>query len=98
MFFVRMNRTNLTMIERRGGTRFSLKTLQCRSISGEFVGQEVQGHAASELDVLSLVDHAHTAASYDLKHSIMGDLLAGQSLFVAGRRNRALGFHFLCIL
>src|SRR5437660_12928107 len=93
-----MDGANIGVVERRGGTRFALETLQCRGIPGEFVWQELQGDTASELEVFCFVNHAHTTAAEDLQNSIVRDFLADQNLFVGGRGNRALGFDFVSIL
>jgi hypothetical protein len=54
MFFV---------IERRCGPRFHAETFQGLRILGQIAGQEFQSDAASEFQVLRLVNHAHAAAA-----------------------------------
>ena len=45
-------------------------------VFGYFVGQEFQGYETEELDVLSLVDDAHTAAAELFDDAIVRDGLA----------------------
>src|SRR5713226_91452 len=73
-----VNRADVGMVESRCGLRFPLKTGQSLRVFGYFVGQKLQGHKAVELDVLSLVDHAHAAASEFLDDAVVRDGLADQ--------------------
>jgi hypothetical protein len=50
-----------------------LKTGQSLGVLGYFVGQELQGYEAVELDVLSLVDDTHTTTAQLLNDSVMRD-------------------------
>src|ERR1700736_6183143 len=88
MLFHFVNLANVGMVERRGGTRFSLETFHRSSVVRQLLRQELQGNAAAQLNVLSLIDHSHASATDYLEHSVMGDLLANP---VCGERGKKLG-------
>jgi hypothetical protein len=45
-------------------------------VVGEFVGQELQGHVAAQLEVFRLVHHTHTTATDLAEDAVMGNRLA----------------------
>ncbi len=68
-----VNRADVWMVQRRGGFRLPLETAESLGVVGEFVGQELQGHVAAELEVFSLVHNAHPAASDFAEDAVMRD-------------------------
>ena len=66
------------MVECRGGPGLALQPGERDRVSGELLGQKLQRDAASELEILRLVDHPHPAAAQDLEHAIVADLPADQ--------------------
>ena len=71
-----VDRADVGMVQRRGRLRFALKTPQGLRVFGNFVGKELQGDKATELDVFRLVDHTHPTAAELLNDSIVGNDLA----------------------
>ncbi len=65
-FFNRMDGADVGVVERRGGACFALKSLHRGRIVGQFLGQELQRDAATQLDVFRLVHHTHAAAAQNL--------------------------------
>jgi hypothetical protein len=57
------------------GFGFALETAEGLRIAGEFVGQELQGDVAAQLQVFRLVDHTHTAATDLAEDAVMGNRL-----------------------
>jgi hypothetical protein len=49
------------MVECRRGAGLSLKTIQGFRVPRHLLGQELDGHVASEPDILGFVDDAHAA-------------------------------------
>jgi len=49
------------MIERGSGASFPLKTLERLAVVSDILGQELEGDASPQLDVLSLVYDSHPA-------------------------------------
>src|SRR5580693_4693055 len=64
------------MVQRRGSFGFPLKAAQGLRIIGHVIGQELEGDKTSELNILSLVHHAHSAAAELLNNAIVRDVLA----------------------
>src|SRR5438445_176732 len=71
-----MNRADVRVVQRRRGTCFSLKSLQYLGIFSQFFTKELQGHMATELQVLSLVDHTHSSLTKLLDDAVVRDGLA----------------------
>jgi hypothetical protein len=71
-----MNRADVGMIEGGGCLRFPLETLQSPAISGQRLGQKLEGDKAMQPGVLSLVDHTHAATTKFLQNAIVGNRLA----------------------
>jgi hypothetical protein len=61
----------------RGGRSFglSLEAAESLGIAGEFVGKELQGDVATELQVFRLVHHAHAPAADLAEDAVMGNRL-----------------------
>ena len=70
--------TNVLVIERGRRPRFHLETLQRLRIPGEIAGQEFQRDAASEFQVLRLVNHAHATTADLPQHAIVRNGFASQ--------------------
>ena len=64
------------MLERGRRARLPTQTLQGLRIVADLLGQELQRDAPSELDVLGLVDDAHSAAPELLEDPVVRDRLA----------------------
>ena len=58
-----VNGADVGMIQRGGGLRFALETLEGLRVTGDFVGQELEGDETVQPGVFGLVDHAHAAAA-----------------------------------
>ena len=71
-----VNRADVGMIQKRGGPGFTRETLERFGIAGKIFGNKLQGDVAAKLQVLGLVDNAHTPASKFAKYAVMGHLLA----------------------
>ena len=71
-----VDRADIGMIQRRSGLRLALKARQRLRVSGNLVGQKLQGDKAAERDVLGFVDDAHPAAAEFLDDAVVRDGLA----------------------
>ena len=71
-----VNGADVGMVQGRGGLGFALKTGQSLRVSGDFLGQELQGHKAVQPGVLGLVDHTHPATAQLLDDAVVRDGLA----------------------
>src|SRR5580704_633056 len=60
------------VIQCRGSLGFALKAAECLLVFGYIVGQELEGDKTTELHILSLIDHTHTAAAQLLDDAIVG--------------------------
>jgi hypothetical protein len=58
-----MNRANMGVIERGGGSRFALESFQGLVIVTYSFGDEFQRYEPAKLDVFGLVHHPHPAAA-----------------------------------
>src|ERR1700687_5600449 len=61
------------MIQCGGRLGYALKATECLRVFGYVVGQELEGHKATEFDILSLVDHTHPSAAQLLDDAVMRD-------------------------
>ena len=86
------------MVQSRCGAGFPLKALHGWGITRKLFRQELQRNAASEFDVLGLVNHAHASAAQDFQHAVMRNPLADPIAVdtFRGRRRclRLLPLHF----
>ena len=64
------------MIESRCRPCLSAKPLQRLRVSRQFLGQELEGHEAAKVGILSLIDHAHAAAPEFLDDAVVRNGLA----------------------
>ncbi len=71
-----VDRADVGVLERGGRAGLALKPLERLSVAGQLLGQELQRHAAAELQVLGLVDDAHAAAAELRDDAVVGDGLA----------------------
>ena len=71
-----VNRTDVGVIQSGGGLGFALKTAERLGIASDFVGKEFQSDEAVQAGVLSLVNHAHAAATELFDDAIVGNGLA----------------------
>ena len=67
---------DVRMIQRGGGPRFAVESLQRVRLGDERLGQELQGNHPREPRVLGLEHDAHAAAAQSLENPVMGDGLA----------------------
>ena len=58
-----VNRADIGMIEGRGGARLAAEAFEELAVLGEFFGQKLVRYAATEVSVLTLVDHTHAAVT-----------------------------------
>src|SRR5271154_5298503 len=73
-----VNGANVRVIQRGGGLGFTLETAKRLWIFGYVVRQELQRHKAAELDIFSLVNHAHAATTELFYDAVVGDGLANE--------------------
>ena len=73
-----VNGADVGMVESGGGLGFALEAAESLRVSGDLVGQELQGDEAAELNVLGLVDDTHAAAAEFLDDAVVRDGLADQ--------------------
>src|SRR5215470_3602846 len=66
-----VNGADIGMIQRRGCLCLSFKSRQGLCVFGQIVREELQSHEAVELNVLSLVNHAHSASAESFKDAVM---------------------------
>ena len=68
-----VNGAEIRVIQRRCGTRLSLKALQRLRILLQVFGQELESDVAAQVEVLGFVHDAHSASTELLQDAIMGD-------------------------
>src|ERR1700687_1079489 len=70
-----VDRADVWMVQ--GGRRlgFPLKTAEGLRVVGEFVGKELQGDVATELEVFRFVHHTHAPAADLAEDAVMGNRL-----------------------
>ena len=73
-----VDRANVRMIQRGGRLRFALKAAENLRIFGYVVRQKLQRHKAAELQILSLVDHTHAAATELFDDPVVRNSLADE--------------------
>jgi hypothetical protein len=61
------------MIQCGGRLSFALKAAEGLGVFGYVVRQELEGYKATEFDILSFVDHAHSAAAQLLDNAVVRD-------------------------
>src|SRR6266481_674327 len=61
------------MVQRGRSFRFPPESAEGLRVVGEFVGQELQGDVAAELQVFRLIHHTHTPAADPAEDAVMGD-------------------------
>jgi hypothetical protein len=66
------------MVQGRGGLRFALKAGQRLRVSGDFIGQELEGNKSVQPGVLGLLDHTHPAAAELFDDAVVRDGLTDQ--------------------
>jgi hypothetical protein len=71
-----VNGADVRMIQRRCGAGFPTETLERLRVSGKVLGQEFQGHKASQRSVLCFVNDAHAATTEFFEDAVVGDGLA----------------------
>ena len=77
-----VDRTDVGMVQGRGGPGFTLEPFQGRLVLGHVRRQALHGDLATQLGVLRLVDHPHAAAAQLLGDAVVGDGLANQGFHV----------------
>jgi hypothetical protein len=71
-----MNRADIRMIQGRSGLCLALEARQRLWIFDDRIRQKLQGHEATQVEVLGLVDDPHTATTEFLDNAVMRDGLA----------------------
>jgi hypothetical protein len=64
------------MVQRGRSFGFPLESAECLCVVGEFVGKELQGDVATELQVFRLIHHTHSPTADLAEDAVMGDSLA----------------------
>src|SRR5947208_14372116 len=72
------------MVEGGGCASFTPETFQSMRITGNVVGQELQGDEAAKLSVLGLVAYSHPAAAEFLDNAVVRNALADHWAGVLG--------------
>ncbi len=67
---------DVRMVQGGSSLGFALKAGESLRVFGYVVGQELEGDKATELHILSLVDHAHPATAEFLDDAVVRDGLA----------------------
>ena len=68
-----MDRADVRVVQRGRGFGFPLETAESLCVVGEFVGKELEGNMATELEVFCLIDHTHSAAAELLDNAVVRD-------------------------
>src|SRR5216683_591699 len=71
-----VNRADVGMVQCGCGLGFALKTGECLRVTGNLLGQELEGDEAMQPRVLSLVNHTHPATTHLLNDAVVRDGLA----------------------
>ena len=71
-----VDRADIGVIQCGGGLGFALEAAEGLRVFGYVVGQELESHKATELHILSFIDHTHTTAAHLLDDAIVGYGLA----------------------
>ena len=77
-----VDRADVGMVQGRCGLGFAAEAFEGLGISGDFVGQELEGDEAMKASVLGFVDHAHAAAAEFFEDAVVGDGLADHSWWI----------------
>ena len=70
-----VDRADVRVVQRGRGLGLPLKTAEGLRVVGEFVGKELQGDVATELEVFRLVHHTHAPAADLAEDAVMGNRL-----------------------
>ncbi len=73
-----VDRADVGVLERGGGPRLAPQPLECLRVPAELLRQELQRHAAAELQILGFVDDTHAAAAELPEDTVVRDRLADQ--------------------
>jgi hypothetical protein len=68
-----VNRTNIRMIESRGGPRFAFKALQSLRILCQAFRKKFERYTAAQACVFGLIYDAHSPAAQFAKYAVMRD-------------------------
>ncbi len=71
-----INRANVGVIQRRGSLCLTLKTGQSLGISGNFIGQELEGNKTAQPRVFRFLHHTHPTSTELLDDAVVRDGLA----------------------
>jgi len=68
-----VDRADIGVVQGGRSLGLPLKTAEGLWVVGKFVGKELQGDVAAELQVFGLVNHTHAAATDLAKDAVMGN-------------------------
>ena len=68
-----VDRADVRVVQRGRSLGFPPETTESLCVVGEFVGKELEGNGAAELQILGLVDHTHAAAADLLDDAVVRD-------------------------
>src|SRR6266849_26402 len=71
-----VNRADVGMVQCGCGLGFALKTGECLRVTGNLLGQELEGDEAMQPRILGLVDNTHTASAELLDDAVVRNGLA----------------------
>jgi hypothetical protein len=89
-----VNRADVGVIQRRSGTGFALKPLQCLGIVGDLRGEKLEGYITAEAGILRFVNDTHATATQFLGDAVMRDGLSdlyGSHSLVNVNKDAAVG-------
>jgi hypothetical protein len=68
-----VDRADVRVVQGGRGFGFPLKTAESLRVVGEFVGKELQGDVATELEVFRFVHHTHAPTPNLAEDAVMGN-------------------------
>src|SRR5580692_2943839 len=71
IFFHRIDRTNVWVIQGRSGASFQKEAVQGRSIARKLGWKKLESDAAAKSEILSLIDNAHPTAAQAAHDAVM---------------------------
>ncbi len=70
--------TDVGMVQRGGGTRFTLESFERLRIVGEIVGEKFESDEAAEARVFGFIDNTHSATAEFIDDAVVRDCLADE--------------------
>ena len=74
-----VNGADVWVIQRGGGARFSLESLQRLPVFAQRIRQELEGNQAAQFCILSAINHTHPTAPELLENAVVRNRLTDQN-------------------